>query len=69
MITLRLHILEEHALDIIRSLEKLRAVEVVIEETMPPTAPTQKWGGIIKNPSEELLSYANKVREEWEDRI
>ncbi len=69
MTTLRLHILEEHALDIIRSLEKLRAVEVIIEEAELVSPPPKKWGGIIKNPSVELLSYADKVREEWNDRI
>lgn len=69
MTTLRLNILEEHALDIIRSLEKLRAVEVIVEKSPTIEPAHKKWGGIIEQPSEELLSYADKVRTEWEDRI
>jgi len=69
MTTLRLNILEEHALDIIRSLEKLRAVEVIVEPALPVKPSPKKWGGIIKDPSEELLSYADNVRSEWDNRI
>jgi hypothetical protein len=68
MTTIRLNILEEYALEIIRVLEKLRAVEVIIEQPSPVEPPPKKWGGIIKNPSEGLLSYADNVRAEWEDR-
>jgi len=69
MTTIRLNILEEHALEIIRVLEKLRAVEVVVEPNPPVKPAPKKWGGIIKNPSDELLAYADNVRAEWDDRI
>jgi len=67
--TIQLNILEEHALDIIRGLEKLRAVEVVSNEAQIPDLKKKKWGGVIKNPSKELLNYADETRAEWEDRI
>lgn len=67
--TIQLNILEEHALDIIRGLEKLRAVEVVSNETMVSDLKPKKWGGAIKKPSKELLNYADEIRAEWEGRI
>lgn len=70
MTTLKLNILQEHAIEILRSLEKMRAVEIVNESPKePPSEPVQKWGGIISDPSDELINYADKVRGEWENRI
>ena len=71
MQTLTLNILQERALEVIRYLEEVKDIQVVREEE--PKAPldnTRKsWAGAIKNPSQELLNYADEVRKEWDDRI
>ena len=72
MTTLRLTILEDHVLDIIRSLEKMKAVTVVeetVKEGPPHPVNDKKWGSIIEKPSKELIDYASKVRSEWDHRI
>ena len=51
-------------MDIIRSLEALRAVEVLVKEKQSEK-PRRRRAGRITSPSQELLDYAGKVREEW----
>lgn len=71
MTTIKLTILEDHVIDIIRGLEKMKAVVIEQENSVVEHPQTTKtgWYGAIKNPSQDLVGYADKVRGEWDERI
>ena len=58
-------------MEVIRYLEAVNDVEIIQESTEPrvETAERRSWIGAIKEPSQELLDYADKVRGEWDHRI
>ena len=55
-------------MQVIRYLEAVNDVEIVHESTEPEAEGTRRksWIGVIKEPSQELLDYADEVRGEWD---
>ena len=58
-------------MEVIRYLEAVNDVEIVQEPVTleEKEAKRKSWIGVIKEPSQELLDYADKVRGEWDHRI
>ncbi|CAH1001060.1 hypothetical protein LEM8419_02021 [Neolewinella maritima] len=68
--TIRLNILHERAMEVIRYLESVKDIEIVQEGATQKsgTKSRKSWIGIIDTPSQELLDHADKVRGEWSHR-
>jgi hypothetical protein len=71
MVRVTVDVPRERVSEVVKHLNKLDDIRVDVEQTgsAPPPSTRKKWAGAIKNPSQELLEYADKVREEWNHRI
>lgn len=71
MRTVKVKILKEEALVLLRQLEKLAVIEVTDEAAAPKAAFDVRSlvGSISKQEGEQILRHIQSSKEEWDDRI